>query len=75
MWQYTQSRLPNQGAAVYKSMVTNTNKEITNFSDYLFPETDPVYPTHWQVIQYIHAYAGETESLISIWSLYRLQIR
>lgn len=48
--------VPGQGAVVYDSLLTNTSKSMTSFSDQPFPEDAPQYVHHEQVAQYLEGY-------------------
>lgn len=58
LWNYDGTEWTDStGPHVYKSLVTNTSKELTAFSDFPFPEDWAPYLTHQQVLQYLHMYA------------------
>ncbi|XP_064597959.1 flavin-containing monooxygenase 1-like [Liolophura sinensis] len=56
LWRYTNDVVPGQGAVVYDSLLTNTSKSMTAFSDHPFPEDAPQYLRHEQVRQYLESY-------------------
>lgn len=45
-------------SSIYKSLVTNLSTHQMQFTDYPFPESTPLYPTHAQVCQYLEDYAA-----------------
>ncbi|XP_019621891.1 PREDICTED: dimethylaniline monooxygenase [N-oxide-forming] 4-like [Branchiostoma belcheri] len=46
IWRYSEDPRPNQGAAMFKSVVANISKSMLCYSDFPFPEDAPMYPTH-----------------------------
>ncbi|XP_035668474.1 dimethylaniline monooxygenase [N-oxide-forming] 2-like [Branchiostoma floridae] len=57
IWYYTEDPRPNQGAAMFKSVVSNISKSMLSYSDFPFPEDAPMYPSHERVHQYLREYA------------------
>ncbi|XP_032081988.1 dimethylaniline monooxygenase [N-oxide-forming] 4 isoform X1 [Thamnophis elegans] len=56
LWQFTD--IPEKGRTnVYRSVVSNTSKEMTCFSDFPFPESCPNYLHHSLVLEYLKDYA------------------
>ncbi|XP_026559189.1 dimethylaniline monooxygenase [N-oxide-forming] 2-like [Pseudonaja textilis] len=56
LWQFTD--IPEKGrTSVYRSVVSNTSKEMTCFSDFPFPESYPNYLHHSLVLEYLKDYA------------------
>ncbi|XP_061441112.1 dimethylaniline monooxygenase [N-oxide-forming] 2-like isoform X3 [Rhineura floridana] len=56
LWQFTEN--PQKGrTGVYRSVMTNTSKEMTCFSDFPFPEDCPNYLHHSVLLEYLRAYA------------------
>lgn len=56
----TQTVVPKSAApsSMYKSLVTNLSTHQMQFTDYPFPASTPLYPTHAQVCQYLEDYAS-----------------
>ncbi|XP_046579492.1 flavin-containing monooxygenase 5-like [Haliotis rubra] len=54
----TEDFRPGQGARAYDSLILNTNKGITCFSDFPFPEDAPPFPTGQDMYQYLKSYAA-----------------
>ncbi|XP_040264079.1 dimethylaniline monooxygenase [N-oxide-forming] 2-like isoform X2 [Bufo bufo] len=44
-------------ASIYKSVFTNTSKEMMCYSDFPMPEDFPVYLHHSNILEYLHLYA------------------
>ncbi|XP_062989598.1 dimethylaniline monooxygenase [N-oxide-forming] 2-like isoform X2 [Elgaria multicarinata webbii] len=58
LWQFTE--IPEKGKTnVYRSVITNTSKEMTCFSDFPFPEDCPNYLHHSVLLEYLKAYAEQ----------------
>ncbi|KAK9403834.1 dimethylaniline monooxygenase [Crotalus adamanteus] len=56
LWQFTD--IPEKGRTnVYRSVVSNTSKEMTCFSDFPFPESCPNYVHHSLILEYLKDYA------------------
>ncbi|XP_070602882.1 dimethylaniline monooxygenase [N-oxide-forming] 2-like isoform X1 [Erythrolamprus reginae] len=56
LWQFTD--IPEKGrTSVFRSVVTNTSKEMTCFSDFPFPESCPNYLHHSLFLEYLKDYA------------------
>ncbi|MEH6559406.1 MAG: FAD-dependent oxidoreductase [Oceanicoccus sp.] len=47
---------PNGRSAAYRSLTTNTTKNMSRFSDYELPEDWPTYPGHEQLRQWLESY-------------------
>src|SRR3954469_10947573 len=56
VWSFDEA-LPEGGSPAYRSLHTNTPKQITAFSDFPFPDELPDFPSHAEVISYLSAYA------------------
>uniref|UniRef100_A0ABM5G9N1 Flavin-containing monooxygenase n=2 Tax=Pogona vitticeps TaxID=103695 RepID=A0ABM5G9N1_9SAUR len=55
LWQFTE--IPEEGrTTVYRSVITNTSKEMTCFSDFPFPDDWPNYLHHSMLLKYLRAY-------------------
>nr|XP_016854170.1 PREDICTED: dimethylaniline monooxygenase [N-oxide-forming] 2 [Anolis carolinensis] len=62
LWQFTE--IPERGRnTVYRSVITNTSKEMTCFSDFPFPEDCPNYLHHSVLLKYLRAYAEHFQLL------------
>jgi dimethylaniline monooxygenase (N-oxide forming) len=48
---------PSGGGPGYRSLHTNTSKQITAFSDFPFPHPAPDFPGRAQVLDYLNSYA------------------
>ncbi|XP_077987087.1 flavin-containing monooxygenase 5-like [Glandiceps talaboti] len=59
MWYYTEELRPNQVLGLYRSVISNNEKEILQLSDFPFPYDIPPYVTHDRVFQYIKDYVTE----------------
>uniref|UniRef100_A0A8D2LAI8 Flavin-containing monooxygenase n=1 Tax=Varanus komodoensis TaxID=61221 RepID=A0A8D2LAI8_VARKO len=58
VWRFTE--IPEKGrTSVYRSVITNTSKEMTCFSDFPFPEDWPNYMHHSSLLQYLKDYAEQ----------------
>ncbi|XP_077996821.1 dimethylaniline monooxygenase [N-oxide-forming] 2-like [Glandiceps talaboti] len=57
MWNYSDEITPQEGAALYRSTVLNTSKEMVSFSDFPFPEKCTPYVTHKRALKYLQDYA------------------
>ncbi|KAI8514923.1 hypothetical protein Bbelb_075140 [Branchiostoma belcheri] len=57
VWYYSDEVRPNQGSAVYRSLITNTSKEMMSFSDFPFPKDTPPYLPYHRVYTYLQDYA------------------
>jgi dimethylaniline monooxygenase (N-oxide forming) len=55
LWNYAEE-LPDGGSPAYRSLRTNTSKQVMALSDYPFPETLPDFPSRAQVLQYLNDY-------------------
>ncbi len=56
LWHYDESQ-PDGGTIAYRSLKTNTSKNMTGFSDFPFPDELPVYPHRADVLAYFNSYA------------------
>jgi len=54
LWCY---RNDNKRSAAYRTLHINTARNVTNFSDYKFDEQVQLFPDHWDMHQYLTAYA------------------
>ncbi|XP_003468716.1 flavin-containing monooxygenase 5-like [Cavia porcellus] len=56
LWRYKET--PEDGrAGIYKSLTSNTSKEMTAFSDYPFPDHYPNYLHNSRMMEYLRMYA------------------
>jgi dimethylaniline monooxygenase (N-oxide forming) len=55
LWQYSDALGAREGRA-YRSLRTNTSKQVMAFSDYPFPPAVPDFPHHTDVLTYLHGY-------------------
>jgi len=55
LWNYSED-LPEGGSLAYRSLRTNTSKQLMALSDYPFPENLPDFPSRGQVLQYLNDY-------------------
>uniref|UniRef100_A0A6I8PS11 Flavin-containing monooxygenase n=1 Tax=Xenopus tropicalis TaxID=8364 RepID=A0A6I8PS11_XENTR len=55
LWRFTNNTEEGRGS-IYKSVVTNTSKEMMCFSDFPMPEEFPTYLHHSKVLEYLHLY-------------------
>lgn len=56
IWNYTDELRPNQGAASFRSLITNTSKEMMAFSDFPMPTDFPQYMPHTKFHEYLRDY-------------------
>lgn len=56
LWNYDE-RLPDGGSLAYRSLRTNTSKQLTAFSDFTFSDSLPDYPHRADVAAYLQQYA------------------
>ncbi|XP_042322006.1 dimethylaniline monooxygenase [N-oxide-forming] 4 isoform X2 [Sceloporus undulatus] len=62
LWKFTE--IPERRRiTVYRSVITNTSKEMTCFSDFPFPEDCPNYLHHSVLLKYLGAYAEHFQLL------------
>ncbi|NWH73387.1 FMO4 monooxygenase, partial [Piaya cayana] len=62
VWCYTDSTDSGR-VSVYRSVITNTSKEMSCFSDFPYPEDFPSYLPHSLVLQYFRMYAKNFDLL------------
>ncbi|MEE6496134.1 hypothetical protein FKM82_002237 [Ascaphus truei] len=56
LWKFTE--MVEEGrASIYRSVVTNTSKEMMCYSDFPMPEDFPIYLHHSKVLEYLHLYS------------------
>ncbi|NWV77350.1 FMO4 monooxygenase, partial [Dasyornis broadbenti] len=56
VWRYTDS-IDDRRVSMYRSVISNTSKEMSCFSDFPFPEDFPSYLPHSLVLEYFRMYA------------------
>ncbi|XP_075143221.1 dimethylaniline monooxygenase [N-oxide-forming] 2-like [Leptodactylus fuscus] len=56
LWKFTET-VEEDRASIYKSLFTNTSKEMMCYSDFPMPEDFPVFPHHSKILDYLHLYA------------------
>ncbi|XP_056379210.1 dimethylaniline monooxygenase [N-oxide-forming] 2-like isoform X3 [Hyla sarda] len=56
LWRFTET-VEEDRASIYKSVFTNTSKEMMCYSDFPMPEDFPVYLHHSKILEYLHLYA------------------
>ncbi len=56
LWNYHEEA-PDGGGPAYRSLKTNTSKEILALSDHPFPQNTPDFPPRAAVLEYLHSYA------------------
>lgn len=57
---------PSGTSAAYHSLRTNTNRAMSRFSDFAFPDDFPEYPSHAQMATWFEAYARRFDLLDAI---------
>ncbi|KAI1236520.1 Dimethylaniline monooxygenase, partial [Lamprotornis superbus] len=62
IWRYTDST-DSRRVSVYRSVITNTSKEMSCFSDFPFPQDFPSYLPHGLVLEYFRMYARHFDLL------------
>ncbi|XP_050163087.1 dimethylaniline monooxygenase [N-oxide-forming] 4-like isoform X1 [Myiozetetes cayanensis] len=62
VWRYTDST-DGTRISVYRSVITNTSKEMSCFSDFPFPEDFPSYLPHSLLLEYFRMYARHFDLL------------
>ncbi|KFV65610.1 Dimethylaniline monooxygenase [N-oxide-forming] 4, partial [Dryobates pubescens] len=62
VWHYMDS-MDSRRVSVYRSVITNTSKEMSCFSDFPFPEDFPNYLHHSLVLEYFGMYARHFDLL------------
>ncbi|NBO42478.1 MAG: FAD-dependent oxidoreductase, partial [Betaproteobacteria bacterium] len=60
LWVYEND---NGISPAYRSLHLNSEARVTAYQDYPFPEGTPLYPDHWQVHNYLKAYADQFKLL------------
>lgn len=55
LWNFSED-LPDGGSLAYRSLRTNTSKQMMALSDYPFPETSPDFPSRAEVLSYLNDY-------------------
>jgi len=55
LWNYSED-LPDGGSLAYRSLKTNTSRQMMALSDYPFPENLPDFPNRAEVLQYLNDY-------------------
>ncbi|XP_039192930.1 dimethylaniline monooxygenase [N-oxide-forming] 1-like isoform X2 [Crotalus tigris] len=55
LWRFT-DYVEDGRPSVYKSMVSNTSKEMSAFTDFPFPENFPSFLSHHQLLEYLRMY-------------------
>ncbi|XP_072504764.1 flavin-containing monooxygenase 1-like [Notamacropus eugenii] len=58
LWQFTEY-VEEGRASIYKSLVTNSSKEMSCYSDFPFPEDFPNFVPHSQFLEYLKMYANK----------------
>ncbi|KAJ3599799.1 hypothetical protein NHX12_033753 [Muraenolepis orangiensis] len=56
LWRFKESQSESDGTSIYRSLVTNTSKEMMCFSDFPMPAHYPNYLHHAQLLQYYRLY-------------------
>ncbi|KAG9483212.1 dimethylaniline monooxygenase [N-oxide-forming] 2-like isoform X2 [Eleutherodactylus coqui] len=56
LWRFTET-VEEDRASIYKSVFTNTSKEMMGYSDFPMPEDFPVFLHHSRILEYLHLYA------------------
>ncbi|XP_071984256.1 dimethylaniline monooxygenase [N-oxide-forming] 2-like [Engystomops pustulosus] len=56
LWRFTET-VEEDRASIYKSVFTNTSKEMMCYSDFPMPENFPVFLHHSKILEYLHLYA------------------
>lgn len=60
---FTQDSTDGGRVTVYRSVITNTSKEMSCFSDFPFPEDFPNYLPHSLLLEYFRMYAQHFDLL------------
>jgi len=60
LWVYQND---NGISPAYRSLHLNSEARVTAYQDFPFPEGTPLYPDHWQVHNYLKAYADQFKLL------------
>ncbi|XP_068950619.1 flavin-containing monooxygenase 1-like, partial [Petaurus breviceps papuanus] len=58
LWQFTEY-VEEGRASIYKSVVINSSKEMSCYSDFPFPEDFPNFMPHSQFLEYLRMYANK----------------
>ncbi|NWJ09953.1 FMO1 monooxygenase, partial [Crypturellus undulatus] len=56
LWRYTEN-IEDGRPSLYTSVVSNTSKEMSAFSDFPYPEDFPVFLPHARLLEYLRRYA------------------
>ncbi|KAM4023001.1 dimethylaniline monooxygenase [N-oxide-forming] 2-like [Anomaloglossus baeobatrachus] len=56
LWKYTDA-VEEDRASIYKSVFTNTSKEMMCYSDFPMPEDFPIFLHHSKILEYLNLYA------------------
>lgn len=54
LWVYEND---NGLSPAYRSLHINSETKVTAYKDFQFPDDCPIYPSHWQMADYLRAYA------------------
>ena len=54
LWVYEND---NGLSPAYRSLHINSETKVTAYKDFPFPDDYPIYPNHWQMAEYLRAYA------------------
>lgn len=60
---FTQNSMDSRRVSVYRSVITNTSKEMSCFSDFPCPEDFPSYLPHSLLMEYFRMYARHFDLL------------
>lgn len=60
---FTQDSMDDERVSVYRSVITNTSKEMSCFSDFPCPEDFPNYLPHGLLLEYFRMYARHFDLL------------
>uniref|UniRef100_A0A8C8S6S5 Flavin-containing monooxygenase n=1 Tax=Pelusios castaneus TaxID=367368 RepID=A0A8C8S6S5_9SAUR len=62
LWRFTE-QVEDGRPSLYKSVVSNTCKEMSAFTDFPYPEDFPAFLSHSQVLEYLRMYAKHFDLL------------
>ncbi|XP_006192128.1 flavin-containing monooxygenase 1 [Camelus dromedarius] len=62
LWRFTED-IEEGRASLYKSVVSNSCKEMSCYPDFPFPEDYPIYVPHFQFLEYLKTYANRFDLL------------